>query len=96
MLGQPFILLSKPNTISLLKERGIEYEYDFWKFDYDAIEDNEDRMIAIQQFTHKVMNMSIKELSEFNNDYYEWSKGNYKNFIDGIYKNPINNIWNKL
>ena len=62
VLGHPFILLSKPNTIKLLKERGVDYEYDFWKFDYDVIEDNEDRMIAIQEFTHKVMNMSIKEL----------------------------------
>ena len=68
VLGHPFILLSKPNTIKLLKERGVDYEYDFWKFDYDVIEDNEDRMIAIQEFTHKVMNMSIKELSEFNNN----------------------------
>ncbi len=96
LLGHPFILLSKPNTISLLKERGIDYEYDFWKFEYDSIENNDDRMIAIQEFTKKVMSMSIKELSEFNGDYYEWSKGNYKNFIDGIYKTPIHNIWNKL
>lgn len=96
VLGHPFILLSKPNTIKLLKERGVDYEYDFWKFDYDIIEDNEDRMIAIQEFTHKVMNMSIKELSEFNNDYYQNHKKNHKNFIEGVYKKPINDIWNKL
>lgn len=96
LLGHPFILLSKPNTISLLKERGIEYEYDFWKFDYDSIENNDDRMSAIQEFTKKVMNMSIKELSEFNTDYYQRFKKNNKRFIEGIYKTPINNIWNKL
>ena len=96
LLGHPFILLSKPNTISILKEKGIEYEYDFWKFDYDSIENNDDRMNAIQEFTNKVMKMSIKELSEFNNDYYHKCKKNYKNFIEGIYKTPINNIWKKL
>jgi hypothetical protein len=96
LLGHPFILLSKSHTISSLKERGIDYEYDFWKFDYDLIEDNNDRMDAIQEFTNKVMSMSIKELSEFNKDYYQRSKKNYKNFIDGIYKTPINNIWKKL
>jgi hypothetical protein len=96
LLGHPFILLSKPNTIKSLKERGVDYEYDFWKFDYDTIEDNEDRMIAIQEFTHKVMNMSIKELSEFNNDYYQKHKKNHKNFIEGVYIKPINDIWNKL
>jgi hypothetical protein len=96
LLGHPFILLSKSNTISSLKDRGINYEYDFWKFEYDSIEDNNDRMIAIQEFTKKVMKMSIKELSEFNRDYYEYCKPNYKKFIDGIYKNPINNIWKKL
>ena len=96
LLGHPFILLSKPHTMSSLKERGIDYEYDFWKFDYDSIEDNNDRMDAIQEFTNKVMSMGIKELSEFNKDYYQRSKKNYKNFIDGIYKTPINNIWKKL
>lgn len=96
LLGHPFILLSKPNTISLLKERGVEYEYDFWKFEYDSIENNDDRMTAIQEFTKKVMNMSIKELSEFNNDYYHRFKKNNKRFIEGIYKTPINNIWKKL
>ena len=96
LLGHPFILLSKPHTISLLKERGIDYEYDFWKFDYDSIENNDDRMVAIQEFTNKVMKMGIKELTEFNNDYYQKSKKNYKNFIEGIYKIPINNIWKKL
>lgn len=96
LLGHPFILLSKPNTIKLLKERGIDYEYDFWKFDYDSIENHNDRMTAIQEFTHKVMSMGIKELSEFNRDYYENRKSNHKVFIDVIYKNPINNIWNKL
>jgi hypothetical protein len=96
LLGQPFILISKPNTIKLLKERGIDYEYDFWKFDYDSIENNDDRMTAIQEFTHKVMSMSIKELSEFNNDYHHWSKPNYNKFIDAMYKTPVNNIWHKL
>lgn len=96
LLGQPFILLSKPHTIRLLEEKGVKYSYDFWNFDYDSIENNDDRMEAIQQFTKKVMSMSIKELSEFNNDYYHWSRGNYNTFIEGIYKTPINNIWHKL
>lgn len=96
ILGHPFILLSKPNTIKSLKERGVDCEYDFWKFDYDTIDNDNDRMTAIQQFTHKVMNMSIKELSEFNNDYYQKHKKNFNNFMEGVYKKPINDIWNKL
>ena len=96
LLGHPFILISKPNTIKMLEERGIKYSYDFWNFEYDNIENNDDRMQEIQNFTTKVMQMSMKELSEFNKDYYHFSKSNYKNFIEGVYKTPIHNIWNKL
>ena len=96
LLGHPFILLSKPNTISSLKNMGVDYEYDFWKFDYDSIEDDNLRMSAIQEFTKKVMSMSIGELSEFNTDYYEHTKSNYNKFINGVYRTPINQIWNKL
>jgi hypothetical protein len=96
LLGHPFILISKPNTIKMLEERGVKYSYDFWNFEYDNIENNDDRMMEVQNFTTKVMQMSMKELSEFNKDYYHFSKSNYKNFIEGVYKTPIHNIWNKL
>jgi hypothetical protein len=80
----------------MLEEKGVKYSYDFWNFEYDGIEDNDDRMKEIQNFTTKVMKMSVNELSEFNKDYYHFSKSNYKNFIEGLYKTPIHNIWNKL
>jgi hypothetical protein len=96
LLGHPFILISKPNTIKMLEEKGVNYSYDFWNFEYDSIENHNDRMIEIQKFTTKVMQMNMKELSEFNKDYYHFSKSNYKNFIEGVYKTPIHNIWNKL
>lgn len=96
LLRHPFILISKPNTIKMLEKKGVNYSYDFWNFEYDSIENQDDRMSAIQNFTTKVMKMSIKELSEFNKDYYHFSKTNYTNFIEGIYKTPIHNIWNKL
>ena len=67
LLAHPFILIAKPNTIKLLEDRGLNYKFDFWNFEYDSIQNHEERMNSIKTFTSKVMEMSIVELKDFNN-----------------------------
>lgn len=96
MLSHPFILIAKPNTISLLEQRGLKYRYDFWNYEYDSIQNADDRLSAIQDFTKKVMNMSHIELKEFSNDYYHFSKNNYNVMLNDVYIKSVKDIWNKL
>ena len=96
MLSHPFILIAKQNTIKLLEDRGLKYRYDFWNYDYDSIEDAEDRLRQIENFTKKVMNMTAPELKEFNKDYGQFSKTNYDIMLNDVYIKSINDIWNKL
>jgi len=96
MLSHPFILIAKQNTIKLLEDRGLKYRYDFWNYDYDSIEDAEDRLRQIESFTKKVMNMNISELKEFNKDYSQFSKTNYNVMLNDVYIKSINDIWNKF
>jgi hypothetical protein len=96
MLSHPFILIAKQNTIKLLEDRGLKYRYDFWNYDYDSIEDAEDRLRQIESFTKKIMNMNISELKEFNKDYSQFSKTNYNVMLNDVYIKSINDIWNKF
>lgn len=96
MLSHPFITVSKPNTISSLEKFGLKYRFDFWDYAYDSITNHEERMLAIQQFTHKVMNMSITELKEFNTEYYNFSKDNYDIMLNDFYIKSVKNIAEKL
>jgi len=96
MLSHPFILIAKPNTISLLESWGLEYRFDFWNFEYDSILDHNERMNSIQTFTKKVMNMGIKELKEFNNDYYYKTQKNYSIMLNDIYIKSVKLIHDKL
>jgi hypothetical protein len=96
MLSHPFILIAKPNTISLLEKWGLTYRFDFWNFEYDSIIDHNQRMDAIQSFTKKVMNMSIKELKEFHNDYYQFTQPNYNIMLNDMYIKSVKNINDKL
>jgi hypothetical protein len=95
-LAHPFILIAKPNTIKLLEDRGLNYKFDFWNFEYDSIQNHEERMDAIKKFTSKVMEMSIVELKDFNNEYYHFAKQNYNKLINDVYIKSVNDIWNKL
>lgn len=96
MLSHPFILISKPNTISLLEKWGLKYRYDFWNYEYDSIVDHNERMIAIQNFTKKVMGMSIKELKEFHNDYNQFTQSNYNIMLNDMYVKSVKQIHEKL
>jgi len=96
MLSHPFILLAKPNTISLLESWGLNYRFDFWNFEYDSILDHNDRMSAIENFTKKVMSMSIIELKEFNNDYNNFTKKNYDVMLNDMYIKSVKLISDKL
>jgi|694.fasta_scaffold132874_2 hypothetical protein len=96
MLSHPFILISKPNTISLLEKFGLSYRFDFWNFDYDSIVEHEDRMDSIKSFTKKVMNMSIPELKEFQNDYHHFTKNNYNIMLNDVYIKSVKLINEKI
>ena len=96
LLAHPFILIAKPNTIKLLEDRGLNYKFDFWNFEYDSIQNHEERMNSIKTFTSKVMEMSIVELKDFNNEYYHFAKENYNKLINDVYIKSVNDIWNKL
>jgi hypothetical protein len=96
LLGHPFILLAKHNTIKLLEEYGLKYRFDFWDFKYDSIEEPEERMNAVKDFITKVMKMENKELKQFNNDYYHYTKENCNKLINDVYVKSVNDISNKL
>ena len=96
MLSHPFILISKPNTISLLEKWGLNYRFDFWNFEYDSIIEHEERMNAIEDFTKRVMNMSIPELKEFQNDYFHFTKNNYNIMLNDMYIKSVKLINEKI
>ena len=95
LMGHPFILLSKPNTISTLESMGLKYNFDFWKYDYDSILNDESRMVSILSFTDVVMKLSKKELKEFKTEYNHYTAGNFNQMVKEIYPQSILNIYNK-
>ena len=96
LMSHPFILLSKPNTISILESMGLKYNYDIWKHDYDSIEDDMERMKAIKNFTHNIMKLSKKELREFKINYNNFTSKNLDCLAKDIYPQSIINIYNKI
>ena len=94
LMGHPFILLSKPNTISTLEEMGLKYTYDIWKYEYDSIEDDMERMQGIKQFTENIMKLSKKELREFKRDYNHYTNKNFDCLTKNIYSESILKIYN--
>jgi len=95
LMGHPFILLSKPNTISTLESMGLKYNFDFWKYDYDSILNDGDRMTSILSFTNEVMKMDKKELRQFKSEYNHYTAGNFNQMVKEIYPQSILNIYNK-
>jgi hypothetical protein len=94
LMGHPFIMISKPNTISALENMGLKYRYDFWNHSYDAIENDFERMEGIKQFTKKVMSLSKRELKEFREDYNSYTKDNF-DILNEIDRNSIIKIYEK-
>lgn len=95
LMGHPFILLSKPNTISTLESMGLKYNFDFWKYEYDSILNDEKRMISVLTFTDQVMKMSKKELRQFKVEYNRYTAGNFNQMVKEIYPQSILKIYNK-
>lgn len=95
-LDIPFLMLSKANTVTSLQNRfGFDFEMGFWNFDYDKIEDDNQRMQSIKDRLIKILSLSDNELHEF---YYEYIsvKKNNDIFIQNFYKEPLIKIWDKL
>lgn len=95
LMGHPFILLSKPNTISTLESMGLKYNFDFWKHEYDMILDDDERMKSILTFTDNVMKLTKKELRQFKTEYNHYTAGNFNQLVKEIYPQSILNIYNK-
>jgi hypothetical protein len=92
----PFVMVSKANTTKLLIDRfGFDFELGFWNFDYDKIENNNDRMQLIKDRLIKILSLTDSELHDF---YYEYInvKKNNDIFIQNFYIKPLFKIWNKL
>lgn len=92
----PFVMVSKANTTKLLIDRfGFDFELGFWNFDYDKIENNNDRMQLIKDRLTKILSLTDNELHDF---YYEYInvKKNNDIFIQNFYIEPLFKIWNKL
>lgn len=94
LMGHPFIMISKPNTISMLEDMGLKYRYDFWNHSYNDIENDFERMEGVKNFTKKVMSLSKRELKEFREDYNSYSKDNF-DILNEIYRNSIIKIYEK-
>jgi hypothetical protein len=94
LMGHPFIIISKPNTISTLEDMGLKYRYDFWNHSYDNINNDFERMSAVKDFTKKVMSLSKRELKEFKQDYNNYTKDNF-DVLNEIYQNSIIKIYEK-
>lgn len=95
LMGHPFIMISKPNTIKMLEDMGLKYRYDFWNHSYNDIENDFERMDAIKNFTKTVMSLSKRELKEFKEDYNSYSKDNFNILKNEIYPNSIIKIYEK-
>ena len=94
LMGHPFIMISKPNTISMLEDMGLKYRYDFWNHSYNDIENDFERMEGVKNFTKKVMSLSKRELKEFREDYNSYTKDNF-DILNEIYRNSIIKIYEK-
>jgi hypothetical protein len=93
LMGHPFIMISKPNTISILEDMGLKYRYDFWNHSYNDIENDFERMEGVKDFTKKVMSLSKRELKQFKEDYNNYSKDNFNILTNEIYPNSIKKIY---
>ena len=89
LMGHPFIMISKVNTISMLEDMGLKYRYDFWNHSYNDIENDYERMDGVKQFTKQVMKLSKRELKQFKEDYNNYSKDNFNILTNEIYPNSI-------
>ncbi len=93
-MGNPFILVSKPNTLKLLKERfGFDFEMNGWMHEYDTIENDNDRMKSIQNKINSTL--ECDNLHELHYEYFN-RKFNNDIFIENFYKQTLNIIFNKF
>lgn len=95
LMGHPFVLLSKANTISTLESMGLKYTYDIWQYEYDSIEDDFQRMNCIKNFLDKIMKLSKKELRDFKRDYNHFTSTNFNCLTKDIYPQSILKIYNQ-
>ena len=93
-MGNPFIMVSKPNTLKLLKDKfGFDFEMNDWLHEYDTIEDDVIRMNSISKRIETLL--SGNSLHDLYYKYIE-TKNNNTIFIENFYKQTLKTIYNKF
>ena len=62
---QPFIMIGSYGSLKHIKDLGFKTFNQFWNEDYDLIQDNEQRMLAILNIVEQISNWSDKERIDF-------------------------------
>lgn len=96
LMDHPFIMVGKSDILKILRD---EYEFDFemdgWMHEYDGIENDSDRMAAIQTKVKDILSMSKSDLHDLHYRYFK-SKDNYPLFVNNFVNKPLSKIFNKL
>jgi len=93
-LGNPFIMVSKPNTLKLLKDKfGFDFEMKGWMHEYDSIQNDTTRMESIKNKIESVL-----QYDNLHDLYYEYFTHKFNNdiFIENFYNQTLNIIFNKF
>ncbi len=80
----PFILLSRPFSLEILKERGYKTFYPFINEQYDIEIDDDKRMKLVLEETKRLCNLNGYELQKFVDGCREICNFNYKNLMQNI------------
>ena len=96
LMDHPFVFLGKANILNILKEDyGFDFEMNGWLHEYDSIEDDSKRMIAIQSKIKDILSLSNSDLHDLHYEYFK-SKDNYPIFVNNFYNNSLTKIFNKF
>lgn len=90
--GQPFVMIGTPNSLKLLRSMGYRTFDNFIDNNYDSIEDNTKRWIAIKKTIHQIIQQKPKDVYT---QCYDDIIHNQHHFSNRIKEN-INYIVNKL
>jgi len=96
LMDHPFVMVSKVNTLKYLTDKfGFDISMDNWMHEYDTIENDSDRMNAIQSKLKNILSMSKSDLHDLYYEYFD-SKDNYSIFVNNFYNASLTKIYNKF
>lgn len=82
IMGHPFIIVSRPNSLDSLRELGYKTFSPYIDESYDTIEDNSERLLAIVKEIKRLSNLTKPELNDFLNGLRDICEYNYKNILN--------------